>query len=787
MGGGSVSGLTGEQIASVKYAFDVQGGPNPDWAVRRFHLHEGLSRPYSLVVDLLTEEVWVNPDELLGANARFELDRRDVVRVVCGVIERVDYVGVNAEQKLMLRVHVVPALRMLGQQLGCRIFQDQSVPEILGQVLDAGLGLFGRTQDSSALSTDVAVYPKRDYCVQFRESTLDFVSRLMEENGIAYYFETVEDKEQLVLVDQIEDDPNKSFPGVVILDPDGDGVIPILTTEPDLSDRESLRYFDWCQPLQPNQVMVRTFNWKAFEPSEGLEATHPEAEPDNVRRQYVFADERKTVDENAGSDPQSSFDGSSIDESSIDVKRRFELFQRHSKLGEGRSNVTGFRPGCTFTLDDRSFVLFEDLKFLLTRVYHQGEDASVERAAGDGGTPYDNGFECIPVAHAYRPRRSTPTPRVSGPQTATVTGEPGEEIHTDKHGRIKVRFHWDDESPLDGTSSCWVRVAQSWAGPGWGTLFIPRVGMEVVVEFLDGNPDRPLVTGCVYNSTNTPPYTLPDDKTKSTIKSNSSLDGGGFNELRFEDAAGSEELFLHASKDMNEVVVSAHSTTVGHNQTHNVDVDRTRTVKGNEVVTIEGNQTVVINGVPTGRSKSTCKVKGTTVSINDTYKLHTDNQILLDAPTLFKLEVGGSTITVEPDRISLIAGGGASLVLDADVIAMSNAGSTILMTGDINAKSNSNSTLDLMADAQLQSSAGSFLKLTGDALLKANAGAQVGLTANADVKGATVSLLSDAGEVVAGAGGVDVKNAAISITGTTVTIDGGGGKGSFAGGLVKLN
>jgi type VI secretion system secreted protein VgrG len=171
---------------------------------------------------------------------------------------------------------------------------------------------------------------------------------------------------------------------------------------------------------------------------------------------------------------------------------------------------------------------------------------------------------------------------VFGLQTATVTGPQGEEIHTDVHGRVKVLFHWDRLSAHDDSSSCWVRVAQMWAGPGWGTWFLPRIGMEVVVDFLDGNPDRPLVVGCVYNGRNGTPYPLPDEKTKSTIKTNSSVGGEGFNEIRFEDAKGAEEIFIHAQRDQNERVLN----------------NRTRLVKGNEWVNVEGNKKVQIDGSP---------------------------------------------------------------------------------------------------------------------------------------------------------------------------------------------
>jgi len=775
-------------ISPVEYSFEVRGGPNPEWAVRRFYLSEALSEPYSLVVDVLTEDTTVDPNALLGADAQLDVDRDAVARSICGVITRVDYVGINVDEKLGLRLYVVPALRMLAQDSGCRVFQDHSVPEILQQVLGPKLGAFQRTLDASSLSSETSVYPKRDYCTQFRESALAFASRLMEEEGIVYFFRAVDGREQMVLVDQSAQEPNNAFEDVEIIDPDGSGVIPIIPDQPELADRESLRYFDWCQPLTPTELVVRSFNWKAFDPKQPPEASAGGDDGTPARRMYVFSAQRKAVDEQGGADPKSAFDGTAIDEVGIEVERRSQELRSNSQIGRGQSNVVNMGAGGRFTLDDRSFSLLNVLDFLVTRATHQGEAPGVETSgSGDEGTRFENTFECIPLRSAFRPARNTPLPRIHGPQTATVTGGSGEEINTDAHGRIKVRFHWDEGSPHDGSSSCWVRVAQSWAGAGWGTLFLPRVGMEVVVEFLDGNPDRPLVTGCVYNGANPPPYTLPDDKTKSTIKSNSSTGGGGFNELRFEDAAGAEEVFLHAQKDMNEVVNNDHSTTVGHNQTHNVDVDRTRTVKGSELITIEGHQTVIINGAPCGDSKLECEVKGKYVAINDTYKLHTDKQILFDAPNLFKLTVGGSTITVDPTTISICAGGGSTLVLDSKIVATSNAKSTLQMTADINAASNTGSTLDLEGTARLESNSKSYLDLSANADLVANAGAKIGLTGDVLVEGGTIALQSDTGMVTANEAGVTVAEGVIEITGTSVEIEGGGATGVFSGGLVKLN
>jgi type VI secretion system secreted protein VgrG len=221
-------------------------------------------------------------------------------------------------------------------------------------------------------------------------------------------------------------------------------------------------------------------------------------------------------------------------------------------VGLGESLVRRFIPGYKFTLDEHPRSDF-NREYLLTWIRHEGTqphgDASIE-----GEFKYNNDFRCIPADVPFRPTLRTRRPVVEGTQTAIVTGPSGEEIYPDEHGRVKVQFHWDREGQNDENTSCWIRVSQLWAGKSWGAMWVPRIGHEVIVDFLEGNPDKPIIIGRVYHGDNQPPYPLPDDKTKSTIKSDSSKGGGGYNEIRFEDLKDSEEVFIHAQKDMNEVI-----------------------------------------------------------------------------------------------------------------------------------------------------------------------------------------------------------------------------------------
>jgi type VI secretion system secreted protein VgrG len=276
---------------------------------------------------------------------------------------------------------------------------------------------------------------------------------------------------------------------------------------------------------------------------------------------------------------------------------RLEERRARVELLAGKGRVARLSAGFQFQLEDHP-VQALNAKYLLLAVRHVGSSREGTKVTADseGTESYRCHLEAIQASVPFRPSRSTPQPIIPGPQTAVVVGPKGEEIYTDAHGRIKVQFHWDRTGKNDDSSSCWMRVSQAWAGPGWGALYLPRIGQEVVVEFLEGDPDRPIVIGAVYNGLNAPPYELPKDKTKSTLKSDTSPGGGGANELRFEDAKGSEEVYLHAQKDLHIVVENDKDQKVHGNETLAVDKDRTITVGGNQNLRVAKNDTSKVGG-----------------------------------------------------------------------------------------------------------------------------------------------------------------------------------------------
>jgi len=330
------------------------------------------------------------------------------------------------------------------------------------------------------------------------------------------------------------------------------------------------------------------------------------------------------------------------------AKIRLDELKSRYQVAHGHGDARGLATGSVFKLVNHTSRTDQEGEYLVTSTNIQA--ASNEYTAGGGNEhEFSCSFTAILSKEQYRPLRITPKPVVSGPQTALVVGPAGEEIHTDEHGRIMVQFHWDRLGKKDENSSCWMRVGQTWAHGGWGSMFIPRIGMEVIVEFLEGDPDRPIVTGCVYNGTNKPPYPLPANKTQSTIKSNSSKGGGGYNEMRFEDKKGSEEIWIHAQKDRNLVIEHDETKTVHHDRTKTIDHDetthvghdRTETVDNNETITISGGRTVTI-------SKNDSQSIGKTLSITAGDEvIITCGAASIDMKSSGDITINGANITIK--------------------------------------------------------------------------------------------------------------------------------------------
>jgi type VI secretion system secreted protein VgrG len=685
-------------LATLTIDLRCDDAPPTGISVRSFDVLEQIDGDYRATVVIASEQE-IMAQKLLGADCALVFARDGVEgRSLCGVVERVEDLG-EVNHRQFVRLEVAPAFALLGYGRNSRIWQHMSVRDIVRKVLQVGLADYGRTFDFAQTIRGDRV---RDYCVQYSESDHAFVRRLLEEEGMAYIYvhDTEAKLETLTLRDASSQYPK--------LD---EAVIPVIDHDSTEANIESISSIASARTLTVTSVLRRDYRWGS--PREML--TEPKGgvdERQRDRRIYQHQHRRYVRDD--------------LVERASDVLAAERV---HAQTLFGKGNVSTFMPGVRFTLFNGASDL--DGNYLLTSVKHLYTDNE------EAGGTYHNEFACIPADTEYRPRQRTPKPRVHGPHTATVVGD--EEIHTDEHGRIQVQFHWEETPSFATGASGWIRCAQSWAGPGWGIQFIPRVGMEVIVEFIEGNPDRPLVIGCVYNGLNEVPFALPQHKTQSGLQTRSSPNSDGYNMLRFEDAAGHESIKLRAQRDLTEVVLNEHSTRVGANQTNHVGCDQCETVCGKQTLTVRKNRRVTIDGsqsVTISGAQPEDGVSGSKLNIVGDYKVDVSQTVEVQAPIHIRLTCGNSSLTLEPDQITLICGN-SSLRMDPDQI-QANAGGLAWMELNTNAviASREASTLALDANVVVQSSGGSMMRLDNNALVRSSGHSSVSLDSNASVRSA---------------------------------------------------
>jgi type VI secretion system secreted protein VgrG len=586
---------------------------------------ERLSSLFQLELDLLSEDFAVAPDQVLGQPMTVALRLLDGgTRWFNGICNRFAYAGTE-DRLCRYGATLVPWLWLLTRSSDCKIYQGMQVPDIIQQVFrDAGF-----TDFELKLSGN---YPEREYCVQYRETHFNFVSRLMEQYGIYYFFTHADGKHTLVLADAYG--AHAPFPG--------HAQIPFRPVT-NIAVREQDYVYRWSQAM--------ALRSGAF-----------------VHDDYDFTSSRTDLLGQAANSPGHTHDALEIfdypglyanGESGDDYARvRVEELQADHIVGHGEGVSRGVAVGCLFTLAEHPVGELNSEYLVTAAEHHLRSSDFLTKEAPNDEPVYRSTFEVIPSSQPFRPPRVTKKSAIHGLQTAEVVGKQGEEIWTDQFGRIKVQFHWDRYGRKNEESSCWIRVATGWAGKNWGAISIPRIGQEVVVSFLEGDPDRPLVVGSVYNDVQMPPYGLPANQTQSGVKTRSSKEAGtaNFNELRFEDKKGSEDVYFHAEKDFHRVVENDDDLKVMNNQTIEITQNRTETItKGNETLTIEkgnrseeismGNETLNIKQgkriveLGGGNDALTLKMGNRTVQLdkgNDDLKLKMGNQTT-------KLDLGKST------------------------------------------------------------------------------------------------------------------------------------------------
>ena len=548
---------TAEQNA-VEATFRVEGGDEPLRLIS-FVGHEGLSQLFHFSLQVASTSNSIDLGRLVGKPGLLSIEGAGGSRPIHGMVCQVQQQDSN-HRYTVYEVTLVPRVWRLLHRRDCRIFQRRSIKQIISRVLnDATI----EHRFHCHANQDP---PLREYCVQYHESDWAFVSRLLEEEGFYYFFSHTDDGHQLVMGDGPE-----FHPGIT-----GSDQVEYHAPSGKTPAGEHIFRFHLSESMQSGKVSLSDFNFEK-----------PQLKMETWRVAKDFSDLEIYDYPGTYTRPRTGRKLAQV---------RLEEAQARRRQGEGDSDCPRLCTGHVFVLQSHGRHDLNGLPYLLTMVRHHGhkETKSLDSGALNRRLTYDNQFVCIPKAVPFRPPQVTHKPRVQGVQTAIVVGPPGEEIHTDKHGRVKVQFHWDRHGKRNPQSSCWIRVSQLWAGNGFGAIWIPRIGHEVVVDFLEGDPDRPIITGRVYHGQNVPPYALPAEKTRSAIKSRSSKGGEGHNELRFEDRKGAEEFYTHAQKDQHEVVRNDMSTRVGRDQSVKVGQDRRRTIDRDETIAVGRDRTETV-------------------------------------------------------------------------------------------------------------------------------------------------------------------------------------------------
>lgn len=538
---------------------------------------EGISELFKLTLHMRSGEKELDASKIIGNPVTIKLEIPDgPTRHFNGIVSRFVHSGGDWEFSYY-SAEVVPKLWLLTLSRDRAIWQNKSVSDIIKAVLDN----FGVTVQVKLTGT----YTPLDYCVQYDESAFDFISRLMEGVGIFYFFTFADGAHTLVLADD-------------------------LSTHSDCANAATVRFF----PEISTRHMIDTIS--SFELEHSLVTqTHTLSDYDPLK---PSTDLLATAQGKLGKGIHFEWPGKhdAVGTGKTLAKQRTEASQLDTAILRGDSYVYSFTAGSKFTLKEH-FRESLNTAHVLRRVHHTIRDAL-----------YCNSFEAFPATVPFRAPRLTPLPRVTGSQTALVVGPKGEEIWTDKYARIKVQFPWDRLGKKDEKSSCWVRVAQATAGAGFGSLFLPRIGQEVVVSYIDADPDRPLVTGCVYNGENEPPVTLPTNQTQTVIKTRSSKGGKEGNEIRLEDKKDAEEFFLHAQKDMKVAIENNLTTTlIKGAEIHTLEEgDRTLELKkGKEIYKIKGTRDLTITGDESHTNEANYKQE-----VKGDYELNVTGNLILN-------------------------------------------------------------------------------------------------------------------------------------------------------------
>jgi type VI secretion system secreted protein VgrG len=605
--------------------------------IQSFAMNEGISKLFLLKLEMLSEDETIKPDSIVGKSVTLristvedQLDMQPKNQHVNGFVSRFYQGGIDGRVRTY-HAEVVPWLWYLTQSSNIRIFQKKTVPEIIEKVFkDHGFTDFEIKVQGS--------FEPREYCVQYRETDFAFVSRLMEEEGIFYFFEQSEDKHKLIIANNPGiHKPARDFDKFQYVPKGGEktaagGII------------------DWDQSMEFRSGKFATNDYHFQAPRTSLLVNAPSVVKVGGNSKFELYDYPGYY--------AKRFDGESKmskvpPDGERTVKLRMQEVEAGHKEASGSNTLPGMCSGFKFALDGHND---QDGDYVITGVRHRGQQSPPYYSNKRLPRAYENSFTCIPVEVPYRPQRLTPKPIVHGVQTAVVVGTAGEEIDTDEYGRVKVQFHWDREGKRDQNSSCWIRVATMWAGQQWGSICIPRMGQEVIVAFMEGDPDQPIVVGSVYNADNKPPYKLPDDKNWSGLVSRSTKDGDieTSNVIVFDDTKGKEMLYIRGEYD--------HRLSVENDEIHWVGNDRTTEIEQNDKLCVfHGDREIEIDE---GNEKRTIKQGNREAIIsmgNDTLTIKLGNQTTkldlgksaTEAMQSIEFKVGQSSLKIDQMGVTI--------------------------------------------------------------------------------------------------------------------------------------
>jgi len=677
--------------SKASFLFKVSGTTTP-LAVVAFAGFEKISYYFTFKVELSSSTEIKSFDDIIGKESLLTIVNSDLLsggddRYLHGVVRKFEHTGMNG-RKFIYEAEMVPTLFLLSLRKNCRIFQETTTQAIIKTLLEES-GIISTRYRFALKNTD----RKRGFCVQYQESDFDFISRLMEEEGIYYFFEHYKEKHVLVMSDNLSVHvPIKGKPSITCNS--GDGLV---------ADKESISYFTFSQRQTPEAFAHSNFFFK----KPGLDLTAKKAE--SKQTQYEIYDYASLHTSQAHGDTLAIV--------------RMEQLVALQKQGHGQSSSCRLTPGYKVTLTDHASKSL-NAEYLIIDVSHAGSQPQTLEEKAGGSASYNNQFTVIPAKTQYRPAFTIDRPVVKGLQTAIVVGPKGEEIHTDEHGRVKVQFHWDREGRRNEKSSCWLRVSQTWGGNDWGSQFIPRIGDEVLVDFLEGNPDRPLITGSVYNGDNQPINSLKRSITQSGFRTRTHK-GAGFHELRFDDANGNEEIYLQSQKDWNILIKNDKGQNVLRDETLFVGNNRTKTIGVNQVEQVGKNHTETIGAN-----------KFETVTINKAETIGVAKELTIGG--LYQVSVGAAmNETVGAAKTEEV--GGAKIVMVGAHMSETVADSRSIDTGKTHSLNAQKIHVEAADEIVIATGSSSIsMKSNGDIVISGS-NIQVKGSGNVTIKGQTVT------------------------------------------------